>query len=270
MVNLFGANGYIGSCYQTRHAARCQARNDLVPVTDRVLYMISTTHNHHLKTNPWIDVDTNIVTLLRVLENCRNVGVTEFNFVSSWFVYGPVQQAVTEDAACRPQGFYSITKHTAEQLLMEYCQTHGITWRIMRLCNVLGGADTGASVHKNAVDTVIRRVLQGDILELVQGGRFLRDYLHVHDVCDAIHHVINQGTANTIYNIGTGQPVMFVDVVEYILDVMDRTVVISNNTASVIDCVLNCSRLQSLGWQPTIPWQDAVREMIAGHQIALR
>jgi nucleoside-diphosphate-sugar epimerase len=262
MVNLFGASGYIGSCYVSRHEAVCQSRDDLVPVCPKILYMISTTHNHHLKTNPWIDVDTNIVTLLRVLENCRHAGVTEFNFVSSWFVYGATDEAVAEDAACRPQGFYSITKHTAEQLLVEYCQTHGISWRIFRVCNVLGGVDSGAGLHKNAVWAVIQRMSRNETLTLSAGGMFYRDYLHVNDVCDAMHYIMQHGNTNSVYNLGTGQSVRFRDVVTHIGSILNLEPEIIHDANTVIDCLLDCSRLSQLGWRPQLSWHDAVLEMV--------
>ena len=42
-----------------------------------------------------------------------------------------------ENALCDPKGFYSITKRTAEQLLISYCETFNIKYRIVRILCVV-------------------------------------------------------------------------------------------------------------------------------------
>lgn len=265
MVNLFGATGYIGSHYAAMYPVIQQARNDLVPQSSCVLYLISTTHNHHAQTNPWIDIDTNIVTMMRVLENCRRQGVQEFNFVSSWFVYGATDVMVDEDSPCRPRGFYSITKHTAEQLMIEYCSMHSIAWRVFRLCNVIGSRDVSANVNKNAVVNVIADVKAGRPVTLLNQGKFQRDYLHVNDVCRAMNHVINTGITNQIFNVGTGTSVAFGDVVRYIISQHGTNVELHDQYGHTVDCLMRCDRVRDLGWYPTQIWQDIVADMVHNH-----
>jgi nucleoside-diphosphate-sugar epimerase len=259
MVNLFGASGYIGSRYAEKFPVVIQPRDDLRPQLPRVLYMISTTHNYHLPGNPYIDIDTNLTHLMRVLENLRREPQAEFNFISSWFVYGAVSGPVNERAPCDPQGFYSITKRTAEQLMMAYCDLHNINWRILRLCNVIGGHDTKASQQKNVLHTVTRNLRAHEPVTLINNGDFLRDYLHRDDACDAIHAVISSGDINRIYNIGSGHSIRFQQAVQYLHEVTaSRSVIISENRHDITDCVLDCGRLRNLGWQPHRTWQQCM------------
>ena len=58
---------------------------------------------------------------------------------------------VNESQPCDPKGFYSITKKCAEDLLISFCNTFGVKYRIIRLCNVMGKGDKGASSKKNAI-----------------------------------------------------------------------------------------------------------------------
>lgn len=263
MVNVFGATGYIGTRFCQMYDSVAQPRNSLIPMTNQVLYMISTTHNHHLNTNPWIDIDTNITHLLRVLEYTRQRGHTEFNFVSSWFVYGHTTQPKTENDACSPQGFYSVTKRAAEQLLMEYCEHHGIGWRIMRLCNVIGGQDTKAGSSKNVLHNSIRLMQQGLPVCVINQGQFLRDYLHRDDVCAAVNFIIQHGSINQIYNIGSGHQIYFREVLDFALQLSGSRSTIENQVQhNVIDCVMDCSRLRDLGWRPAHTWQWAVQDIL--------
>ncbi len=161
LINIFGGKGFIGSTYAKLYPQSLVLdRNDYVPkpMAD-ILYFISTVDNYNVFTNPHLDIDTNLSLLVEVLENWRNnypLGV--FNFISSWFVYGNVELPATENAPCNPQGFYSITKRAAEQLLISYCKTFNLKYRILRLPNVLGKGDTKVSKKKNAIQFLINEM----------------------------------------------------------------------------------------------------------------
>ena len=99
MVNLFG-KGFICSYYSSIYPCVVNHRNDLVPKTNNILYLISTTDNYNVKTNPYIDIETNLTTLIRVLENARQLEDIVFNFASSWFVYGDVPLNADENSYC--------------------------------------------------------------------------------------------------------------------------------------------------------------------------
>ena len=143
MINLFG-KGYIGTEFVRQFGADVLVnyKFDYMPVSNKVLYTISTTDNYNVHEAPHLDIDTNLTTFITFLENMRKVFGTdsEITFLSSWFVYGAQEDLpVKEDASCHPKGFYSITKYAAEMLLESYCNTFGMKYRILRLCNVIGG-----------------------------------------------------------------------------------------------------------------------------------
>lgn len=263
MVTVFGGTGYIGRRFCELYSAQAQPRDALIPSGNKILYLISTTHNHHLATNPYIDIDTNLTHLMRVLESSRRVPDVEFNFVSSWFVYGAVGRPADERTPCDPQGFYSITKRAAEQLLMAYCQHHKIPWRIMRLCNVIGDRDHNSGPNKNVLQRMIEDCRSHRDIQLINNGDFLRDYLHRDDVCDAIDMVISQGDRDRIYNIGSGNSIRFRQALEYIqTQTVSRSRIINQQRFDVVDCLLDCSRLTKLGWRPTRTWQQAIDSML--------
>lgn len=229
-------------------------RNDYGVHSSSVLYGISTIHNYHVLHNPYLDIDTNLVTLIRVLENWRyhmdesgQTGV--FNFLSSWFVYGSGEN-VDESAACDPTGFYSITKRTAEQLLISYCTTYGLKYRILRLGNVLGLADKKVSEHKNSLQFLINRLRENKAIELDGRGAFYRDYIHVEDCARAIEMVITYGKVNEIYNIGNGQSWPFREILEYAKERIGSSSRIGLSDRPVKSMYMDCSSLRSLGYRP--------------------
>src|SRR3990167_7803807 len=136
IINVFG-KGFIGGEFCGRYGVISNGRDDYYPKSPKILYFISTVDNYNIHTNPHLDIDTNLSLLIDVLENCRKEygNEFEFNFISSWFVYGKVEIPAREDSPCFPTGFYSITKRCAEQLLISYCQTCNIPYRILRMSN---------------------------------------------------------------------------------------------------------------------------------------
>jgi len=101
MVNIFGL-GYIGKAYAQKYDCVIQDRNNLVPNIDKcnnILFTISTIDNYNVNINPYLDIETNLILLIRVLENFRHVKNYQdktFNFLSSWFVYGDTTLPASE------------------------------------------------------------------------------------------------------------------------------------------------------------------------------
>lgn len=265
MVNLFG-KGFIGSNYCEMYPCIVNERNDTVPNSNEILYLISTTVNHNIYTNPFIDIETNLIHLIKVLENCRNMKFVEpitFNFISSWFVYGDVNHTVDENSFCDPKGFYSITKRTAEQLLISYCETFKINYRIMRLCNVLGPGDKVTN-KKNSLTYVLRKIKNNEDIDLAENGLFYRDYMHVKDICSAINLIINNSELNQIYNIGTGVSTCFRDVIEYLITKTNSKSQIKSYNQEIYAKYfsMKCDKLKQLGFIPKYEIKAIVDELL--------
>ena len=152
---------------------------------------------------------------MKVLDNVPKNSDTTFNFISSWFVYGKNYEMPfrEEHSKCNPSGFYSITKHCAEQLLVSFCQTYNIKYRIFRLANVIGEGDKKISKKKNALQFLIKEIVNNRDVPLYYGGEVLRDYIHVEDVCSALKLCMDKSPPNQIINIGSGKPYKFLDMI---------------------------------------------------------
>jgi nucleoside-diphosphate-sugar epimerase len=263
LINLFGGSGFVGGKYEelTPNILWSNERNDYKVKSNNthpldIVYFISTIDNYNVHTDPFIDIDTNLTTLIKVLESCKDKNVC-FNFISSWFVYGDIELPAKEDSHCDPKGFYSITKRTAEQLLISYCETFGIQWRILRLGNVLGKGDKKVSKKKNALQYLINEIKENRDINLYDGGDLYRDYIHVDDVVQAINLVIEKGPVGENYNIGNGEKVYLRNSLEYVRTRLNSTS--KFNSIEIVDfhkkvqtknMVLDISKIQQLGYVP--------------------
>ena len=274
-IQVFGGSGFVGSEF-TKQNPGCivNARDDYSVKEKNILYMISTVTNYHVKTNPYIDIDTNLTTLMKVLEQIKNNMLQAedgyvLNFISSWFVYGETEMPAHEESNCYPNGFYSITKRCAEQLLISYCETFGIKYRILRLANVAGHGDKKASPQKNALQHMINELKKGRDVNVYDGGELYRDYIHVNDVARAIEYILEKGELNTIYNVGNGVPLLFKDMIGYAKELIGGEGKLNpieipqfHKTVQVRSMWMKNDKLAALGYTPSYDMKAIIEDMI--------
>lgn len=265
--SIYGSTGIIGSYFLGLYGGRPLLRNQLEPMDDEVLYLISTTSNTY--SNPLLHTDTNIDCLMKRLIACKDAGIQTFNFVSSWFVYGPHSITVKESDACMPKGLYSITKRCAEQLVIDYCSHHGIAWRILRLGNVYGGPDRSDG-QRNALHYIVQELKANRPVEGVGGMR--RDFMHIYDTCRAIALVCGNGEKNSIYNIGSGASTFQSTCISMCKEFLKSKSVVSfrahrNNEQSLV-MSLDCGKLQSLGFSPLISLEEGLHDLCTSQRFS--
>ena len=269
-IDLFGGSGFIGSEFFNLYQDQTYVhpKNDNNPIYNNILYMISTTDNYNVFNDLYLDVNTNLIKLLSVLENCKNKNII-FNFVSSWFVYGDTELPASEELICTPKGFYSITKKCAEDLLISFCNTFDIKYRILRLSNVYGKSDKNFSKKKNALQYLIEELKNNNPINLYFGGQFIRDYTHVEDICEAIKLVISYGNVNEIYNIGNGEPIVFREIIDFIKKETNSNSKINSidqpdfhKMVQVKDMYLNVNKLKNLGYTPKYDLFNGIKTLL--------
>lgn len=281
-LTILGGHGFVGKHYvfgyydqAIGNIASINERADLRAYSEDILYFISTVTNHHVFTDLHVDINTNLNLLVDVLDNWKKyqestgeAGV--FNFISSWSVYG--NQAVlpvSETAVCDPKGFYIITKRCAEQLLVTYCETFGLKYRILRLANVVGPGDR-ASAKKNVLQHSINLLKEGKDVELFGDGQFYRDFIHVKDCVRAIETVITQGRPNEVYNIGNGHPgPTYAEILEHVRVLLNSTGRIIYKEPSAFQkntpvgsFYLDVTKLNELGFKSEYTGWELIEELV--------
>ena len=269
---VFGGKGFIGSEFVKQFPdVIVQERDGYIPATNRIFYLISTTHNYHVHTNPYLDIETNLNVMIKVLENARErfKDDFEFTFASSWFVYGKTECPAKETSYCNPTGFYSITKRAAEQLLMSYCDTFGMRYKIVRFANVLGVGDKNISRKKNAFQYMVQQVALGNDVDYLYDGKFYRDFIDVRDAVNAAKLVIEKGDQNSIYNIGNGVPYDINQWVHYAnvkAGGKSKITLIPvpefHKVVQVKDMWLDITKIRELGYKRKYSMQNMIKELV--------
>ena len=275
MISVYGGSGFIGSTFVKNYKDDCCviSRSENSPKSGEILYFISTVDNYNVFTDPYLDINTNLTKLMEVLEECRKtneiVPVT-FNFISSWFVYGKTNDLpAKETSTCNPTGFYSITKYAAEKLLISYCETFGMSYRILRLTNILGVGDKKVSKKKNAVQYMIESLKKNETVKLYDGGSNVRDFMDVDDCCFAIKCCLDNAPKNEIINISNSEQMAIGDIINYANSKLNSNSKIESITApdfhkvvQIKNMWLDNSKLVSYGYIPKTKTFETVDKII--------
>lgn len=252
-MNLYGQESYS----ESRASVNSQNKD--------ILYFRATNSNYNVFTDPSMDVDTNLMLLTKLFKNIDSN--YNFNLISSWFVYGKNNCEMNKETDyCNPKGFYSITKYTQEQLTVSYCQTNDIKYKILRLCNVIGG-DQKATAKKNALEFLIDKLKKNEEIDIYKGDNY-RNYLNVEDVCIAIDLIMKKAETNQIYNIGDNTSTKLIDIIDYCKNKLSskstiRTIEIPkfHQQVQTKNFWMDTTKLQSLGFKPKYSLEETLNKL---------
>jgi len=274
--SVYGGFGFVLGefCKQFKDEVIRISKLDNAPQSPKIIYGIGTTDNYNVFDSPTLDVESNLLKFMEVLDAChtRYGNKFEFNLISTWFVYGKQSSdaILKEDSYCNPTGFYSITARCREQLLISYCETFGIKYHILRLANVLGAKDGKVSAKKNALQFLLDKIIRDEPIELYDNGEFYRDYIDVRDAARAIWMVVNASPDGSITNISNGTSHKFKDIIDY-------AVKYSASKSTVFDTLhkpefhkvvqsknvfLNNDKLKELGYMPQFTIEQTIGDII--------
>jgi UDP-glucose 4-epimerase len=218
--------------------------------------------------DPKIDLRDTFTTTFNALLVMRELGVPTFHFASSSAVYGEWGDVeIREDTTpYMPISNYGAMKLASEAQIGAALQTFGRMATIFRLPNVVGAPATHGVIY----DFIRKLELDPHKLTVLGDGTQQKPYMHVHDLIDAMHFIVEHTTEKiSIYNIGpldTGVTVQFI--AECVRDAIAPGVPIIYGTGKkgwvgdVSRFRYSVERLVALGWRPKMSSADAVRRAI--------
>jgi len=130
--------------------------------------------------------NTSHITTVAVSASIR-AGVKKFVHMSSMARYG-TQDIVpfTEDMTPKPQDPYGIAKYSAELLIKNICETHGMKYVILVPHNIIGSRQKFDDPYRNVASIMINRMLQGNQPIIYGDGSQMRSFSFMQDVIDPL------------------------------------------------------------------------------------
>lgn len=222
---------------------------------DFCFHLISTTLPKSSNADPLFDVETNLMSTIRLLQQAKKAGVKKVVFVSSGgTVYGvPHSVPIKESHETDPISSYGITKLAIEKYLFLYHELYGLEYAILRLANPYGeGQRTHAS--QGAVAVFLGKALLGEQIDIWGDGSVVRDYIYIDDVVSALLASLVYRGSVRLFNIGSGSGLSLNQVLDSIEHVLARPVVrryLAGRSFDVPASVLCIERADTLlNWKP--------------------
>ena len=163
--------------------------------------------------SPCKDAEVNVVGTINLLEAARHSGVRRFVFASTGgAIYGESDPPLAERAPIRPLSPYGQAKYAAEGYCDLYRRLHQVSTISLRLANVYGPRQDPLG-EGGVIAIFCWKLLSGELPIVYGDGRQTRDFVYVGDVAKAAL-IASESDAHGAYNIGRGEEVTVLEVVE--------------------------------------------------------
>jgi UDP-glucose 4-epimerase len=233
---------------------------------DAVLHAISSTEPGTGDLDPGRDVFENLIPTIALMEEMLAAGVRRLVYLSSGgTVYGvPQVVPVPEEHPLRPINSYGIVKVAAEAYIQLFSRTRGLSSVILRPSNTYGERATQGLVH-----TLLRRAMDGQIVEIWGDGLLVRDFLQVQDLSRlCVMAVESQVTG--VFNAGTGIGTSVRGLVALVEKVAGSKLGVQYGPGRSVDTPVSILKSEAaratFGWEPEISLQDGLARTWAWQQ----
>lgn len=231
---------------------------------DTIVNFAAETHVDRSIMAPDAFIQTDVHGVYVLLEAARKFGLERFHQISTDEVYGhiPPGRSSVETDPVAPRSPYAASKTSGDLMTLAYRVTYGLPVTITRGSNNIGPYQYPEKV----VPLFVSNAIEGKPLPVYGDGRQMRDYQWVGDHCEAIDAVLHRGELGEVYNVGTGQEIENLKMVEILLDEL-------GSPASLIQHVedrpghdrrysLDIGKMRDLGWEPQHDCEAAIRRTV--------
>ncbi|ALV23672.1 nucleoside-diphosphate-sugar epimerase [Campylobacter iguaniorum] len=155
-------------------------------------------------------VDKSIVATARVLDYIKYfTNIQKIIYASSSSIYGD-NECCKESDAPHPINLQASLKLSNEFFIKQYCNKYNIDYTILRIFNMYGKNDNFSIISK-----IIKAAKNKEIINLINNGTGIRDFIHVDDVVSIIMQVVNISNL-PILNVGTGEKKSIKNIIDYL------------------------------------------------------
>lgn len=189
---------------------------------DRIVHFAAESHVDRSITGPDAFVTTNVIGTHSLLKAAKSVWLDQgsgmphrFHHVSTDEVYGslePDDPAFAETTAYAPNSPYSASKAGSDHLVRAYHHTFGLETTTSNCSNNYGPFQ----FPEKLIPLFMLNALSGRPLPIYGDGMNVRDWLHVADHCLGIELILRRGRIGETYNVGGGQELPNLTVIEEI------------------------------------------------------
>lgn len=220
-ANLDGLDGVelvVGDICDTELVSELMADH----AVDTIVHFAAESHVDRSITGPDAFVTTNVIGTHSLLKSAKTAWLDKgsgqphrFHHVSTDEVYGSLgfdDPAFSETTAYAPNSPYAASKAGSDHLVRAYHHTFGLETTTSNCSNNYGPYQ----FPEKLIPLFVLNALSGRTLPIYGDGMNVRDWLHVEDHCLGIELILKNGRVGEVYNVGGGQELPNLQVVEEI------------------------------------------------------
>ena len=231
---------------------------------------------HANDTRPVDFLRDNLLIETAVFAGAESVGVEKLLFLGSSCIYPkyaaqPLHEEALLTGALEPTNeWYALAKIAGIKLAQAYRKQFGCDFISAMPTNLYGPGDNFDLSSSHVLPALIRKVheawLKGSAVEIWGTGAPLREFLYVDDCADACLHLMQHYSDDLHVNVGSGEEISILDLTRLVMEVVGYQGEIVTDPAKPDGTprkLLDCGRLQALGWTPKVPLREGITRAYA-------
>ena len=222
--------------------------------------------------DPRAAIEINMTGTCNVLESALKNGKRRVVFASTIGVYGRgLPQPIAEDMPLEPDGWYGLTKQSAEQMGLLYVRRYGLDFRAVRFAAVAGPHRVAVGSASLFTSLIAEKAAKGEHYDIEVTPDTSYPVVYIKDAVDALILLMNVPEAKSrIYNIASGNVVVD-KMVEYVKSVIPGASFSYKPVDDIMAVVsgykeweIGCARAEKeIGWRPGYAVEKMVDDIIA-------
>ncbi len=243
-------------------------RNNIKKLFDKIDLIVNFAAESHVDrsiADPTSFYKSNVEGILTLLELVRNSNKKiRFLQVGTDESYGEISiGSFNEVSILKPSSPYAASKAAADMFCVAYYRTYGLDVMISRCSNNFGPFQ----FPEKFIPKVIIRAHLNKKIPVYGTGKNVRDWIYVADHCDAINVILEKGKSGEIYNISSGSEFENIEIVNKILNLMDKPKslieFVKDRPGHDIRYSLDSSKIRNeLNWKPKYGFKEAIEKTV--------
>ena len=271
--NLFNIAGYEDRLRVNIADVRDEFSMDYLVRGQDILFNLAGQNSHlDSMSDPYTDLEINVRSQLSILEACRkhNSAIT-IVYSSTRQIYGkPDYLPVDEKHPLHPTDVNGINKMAGEWYHILYHNVYGLRVTSLRLTNTYGPRMRVKDARQTFLGVWLRRIVDGEPIEVWGEGTQLRDFNYVDDVVEAMLMCASNPCADgRIYNLGSPESIALAELARLLIDLNGGGAYRSipfppdRKRIDIGDYLADYALIRDeLGWQPRVDLREGLRRSL--------
>jgi dTDP-glucose 4,6-dehydratase len=238
---------------------------------DVIVNFAAESHNSLAVVDPTRFFRTNVLGTQTLLDAARAAGIERFHHVSTCEVYGDLaldtEEVFTEESPYRPRTPYNASKAGADHAVRAYFETFGLPVTITNCSNNYGPYQFPEKV----IPLFTTNALDDEPLPMYASTQNKREWLHVHDHCEAIDLVLRKGRPGETYNVGSGVEATIEEIADRVLGLTGKPPslkqIVADRPGHDRRYLLDATKIrEELGWTASRGFDEGLAETVAWYE----